>query len=276
MNISQSETLFLDIPGGRLSYDLTGPADGPLVVCLPGMGDLRSAYRFTTARLAAAGYRVAQLDVRGHGESSTGWGRYGSDACAEDALALIAHLGGPAVVVGHSATTASAIRAAASAPDRVTAIVLIAGFLNEVELNPVLKLAVAAVTRSALLWTRGFYAGLYKAAKPEDFPAYLRRLQANMGEPGRLAALRGLLADAREGNAAIPGVTCPTLIVMGTADPDFPDPAAEARAQEQALGPYASAVRVRLLDGAGHYPHAELPEQTAAAITGFLAEVVRA
>ena len=31
---------FLNVPGGRLAYEVVGPADGPLVVALPGMGDL--------------------------------------------------------------------------------------------------------------------------------------------------------------------------------------------------------------------------------------------
>ncbi|MGH3192240.1 MAG: hypothetical protein ACRDOL_34335 [Streptosporangiaceae bacterium] len=37
------------------------------------MGDTRNAYRFLVPPLAAAGYRSAAADLRGHGESSTGW-----------------------------------------------------------------------------------------------------------------------------------------------------------------------------------------------------------
>ncbi len=35
----------IERPGGRIAYRVTG--DGPLVVCIPGMGDLASSYRFT-------------------------------------------------------------------------------------------------------------------------------------------------------------------------------------------------------------------------------------
>ena len=37
-------TEFLDIPGGRIAYDVTG--SGPLVVLSHGIGDRRQAYRF--------------------------------------------------------------------------------------------------------------------------------------------------------------------------------------------------------------------------------------
>ena len=56
-------TEFLDMPGGRLAYDLTG--QGPLVVCVPGMGDIRATFRHLVPRLAQAGYRVATMDLRG-------------------------------------------------------------------------------------------------------------------------------------------------------------------------------------------------------------------
>jgi pimeloyl-ACP methyl ester carboxylesterase len=93
-------------------------------------------------------------------------------------------------------------------------------------------------------------------------PAYLLR------QPGRLAALRGMLAsDHAEDEARIDRVEAPALVVMGTRDPDFPDPRAEAELVAARLGG-----EVVLVDGAGHYPQAERPERTAEAIIAFLAE----
>ena len=40
---TDSTTRYLDRPSGRIAYSLLG--DGPLVICLPGMGDVRSVYR---------------------------------------------------------------------------------------------------------------------------------------------------------------------------------------------------------------------------------------
>ncbi|MCP9948775.1 alpha/beta hydrolase [Actinomadura madurae] len=85
-----SETRFLDLPGGRLAYDDTG--DGPLVVCLPSMLDLRSQYRFLRPLLLQAGYRVVTVDQRGMGETSATWPEYGSTPLAHDLMALLRHL----------------------------------------------------------------------------------------------------------------------------------------------------------------------------------------
>jgi pimeloyl-ACP methyl ester carboxylesterase len=54
---------------------------------------------------------------------------------------------------------------------------------------------------------------------------------------------------------------------MGTADPDFPDPASEAERTADALGGPAE---VLMVDDAGHYPHAEHPEVVSPAVRAFL------
>jgi pimeloyl-ACP methyl ester carboxylesterase len=52
---------------------------------------------------------------------------------------------------------------------------------------------------------------------------------------------------------------------MGSKDPDFKPPEAEAKWVANALrGTY------HLIDGAGHYPQAEMPEVTAPLILSFL------
>src|ERR1700749_5196416 len=127
-------TEYLGLAGGTIAYDVTG--SGPLMLQAHGMGDRRQAYRFLVPRLAQAGYRVANADLRGHGESSMGWKSVtGQDAItstdiAGDLLALIRHLGGPAVIVGHSISGGAATIAAAMEPELVSGIV---------EINPFTK-----------------------------------------------------------------------------------------------------------------------------------------
>ena len=69
---ANTSTALLSRPDGRIAYDATG--EGPLVVCVPGMGDVRSVYRFLAAALAQAGYRIATMDLRGHGGSDATFG----------------------------------------------------------------------------------------------------------------------------------------------------------------------------------------------------------
>jgi pimeloyl-ACP methyl ester carboxylesterase len=54
-------------------------------------------------------------------------------------------------------------------------------------------------------------------------------------------------------------------VVMGTADPDFKDPAAEAELVAERLRG-----RVVLVPGAGHYPQAEAPDVVGPAVAEFL------
>jgi pimeloyl-ACP methyl ester carboxylesterase len=70
--------------------------------------------------------------------------------------------------------------------------------------------------------------------------------------------------------ARVSKVVCPALVVMGTKDSDFPDPAAEAQWIADTLGGPA---RIEMIDGAGHYPMADTVDTTADVITAFLKEI---
>lgn len=124
-------TRFLAVGGGRIAYDDSG-GRRPLVLAIPGMGDLRSQYRALRPLLLQAGYRVVTMDVRGHGETSARWSDYSAHAVGRDALALIEHLdAGPAVILGNSFAAGSALWAAHDAPARVCAAVLLGPIVRD-------------------------------------------------------------------------------------------------------------------------------------------------
>src|SRR5215467_8675871 len=112
-------TDFLTIAGNTLAYDLTG--EGPLVVLAHGIGDSRHSYRFLAPALAAAGYCVANVDIRGCGDSSR-------TDIAGDLVAVVRHLGRPAVIIGHSISGGAATIAAATAPDLIAGVIELAPF----------------------------------------------------------------------------------------------------------------------------------------------------
>src|SRR4051794_41006639 len=88
-----SATQFLQLEEGQIAFDRTGR--GPVVLLVPGMGDLRSSYRFLAPSLAAQGYTVVTCDLRGHRESSASFSSYGDSETAGDIVALLEHLGEP-------------------------------------------------------------------------------------------------------------------------------------------------------------------------------------
>jgi pimeloyl-ACP methyl ester carboxylesterase len=281
MNISDAETtmdkqvLTLDRPEGRLGYDVIG--SGPLVVASPGLGDLRQTYRFLVVDLVAAGYRVATVDLRGHGGSSTGWPDYAETAIAEDLIALVEHLAPPgekAVLVANSYSGGAAVVAAARRPDLVAGLVLSGAFVRTVPQNMMQRFAGWLVTSTALgrrVWT-AYFPSLFPGSLPEDFAAYHAALKTNLAEPGRFPAVAAMAAaDHAAAEAALPKVTAPALVVMGEKDPDFPDPTAEAHLTAERLGGEAD---VNLVEGAGHYPHAERPAVVSPAVVDFLSRAL--
>jgi pimeloyl-ACP methyl ester carboxylesterase len=273
-------TQFLNVEAGTIAYDVSG--EGPLVVLAHGMGDSRQAFRFLTPALVQAGYRVAAMDLRGHGESSVGWASYTRTAIAGDLIALVKHLGGPAVLVGHSIAGGAVTIAAAQAPDLVTALVEIAPFTRKQEIK-LGDMRVAAYRRGATAlmgttilgstkqWAK--YLDLsYPGVKPADWDARLRQITAMLQEPGRMKVLQkmGTISPADAG-AQLTNVTRPALIVQGSLDPDWVSPQAEGEAIVAGLP--AGIGRLAMIDGAGHYPHVQFPEQTLAAVLPFLSGV---
>jgi pimeloyl-ACP methyl ester carboxylesterase len=83
-------TKYFQQENGKIAYDDTG--EGPLVVCVPSLGDVRGEYRFVIPQLVSAGYRVVSMDVRGHGETSIEWSDYTVAAIGKDVIALVREL----------------------------------------------------------------------------------------------------------------------------------------------------------------------------------------
>lgn len=279
--VETTMTEYLTVPGGRLAYELSGTS-GPLIVLAHGIGDSREAYRFVAPALVAAGYRVAATDLRGCGESSVGWASYSRTDIAGDLIALLDHLGGPAVLVGHSISGGAATIAAAKAPALVSAVVELAPFtrkqrpgLGDLRVarfrRGMLALAGTALFGSVRFWKR-YLEIAYPGPRPADWAARLRRIEAMLREPGRMAAMRLMgRSSPADAGAQLGNVRCPVLIVEGTLDPDWASPRAEGEAIVAALPPGLG--RLEMIPGAGHYPHVQFPTQVVAAILSFLDSV---
>jgi pimeloyl-ACP methyl ester carboxylesterase len=264
-------TRFLSVDGGRIAYDDTG-GNGPLILAIPGMGDLRSEYRLLRPALQGAGYRIVTMDVRGFGATSARWNDYSAHAVGRDALALLAHLNaGPAVLLGNSFAAGAALWAAHDAPTQVSGVVLLGPIVRDQ--NPswfgklALKVGFAGPWR-VWFWTT-YWDSLFPSFKPEDQAQVKAALTRNLREPGRMAALHAMISLSKSDTAAIVSQSrVPALVVMGSRDPDFPDAAAEAHW-------LAGELRCDslIVAGAGHYPHAEMPDRVAPELLSFLGGV---
>lgn len=269
------ETRYMMLPEGRIAYDDQGA--GPVVICMPGIGDIRAEYRLLTPRLVAAGFRVVTVDPRGQGETDARWPDYSVPAIAGDVLALARELrAGPVYLVGNSRAGGVAVWAAAEAPELVAGIALISPFARD-NIMPrwqerLMYIAMYAPLFSGpwgpAMWRR-YLTTLYPTGKPDDLAPYLARVEATMREPGRMRALLATLEPSTTSYGERLGrVTAPALIIFGTKDRDFASPVTEARTLAGMLGGLS---RVELIAGAGHYPHAEMAERVGPLVAGFLA-----
>lgn len=269
-NPTPPDTSFLRCDEGRIAYQVEGR--GPLVVLVPGMGDLRSSYRYLAPTLIAAGYSVASTDLRGHGDSDTSFTSYGDAATANDVISLITELGGPAVVVGNSLAAGAAVIAGAERPDLVAGLVLVGPFVRNPPTPPGMKTLFRLLTMppwGAAVW-KGYLSSLYAGAKPADFTEYRDQVVGRLRRPGYGMAFWRTVrqTDHAVAEARLADVVAPVLVMMGEQDPDFPDPGAEAAWIGETLQG-----KVVMVPEAGHYPQSQQSELTASAVLDFLKEV---
>lgn len=103
------DTKYLKRVQGTLAYGDYGGGGAP-VLMLPGLGALRSEFRYLGPRLVASGYRAFAVDLRGHGESSVPWPVYDIPSIGGDIVGMLEYLGaGPACVVGASFSAGAAV-----------------------------------------------------------------------------------------------------------------------------------------------------------------------
>jgi pimeloyl-ACP methyl ester carboxylesterase len=262
---------YFSVDGYRIAAEVRG--SGPLVVCSPGMGDTRDAYGPLADGLVAAGFRVALLDLRGHGDSDTGFPRYGDEATAHDLLAAIDAFGdGPAFVAGASMSAAAAVIAAGRRPDAVAGVLLFGPFVRNGAGKAAQLGLRALLTRpwGPTVWR--LYAAKLWPGLGDQARARAARTKELLTRPGRWAAFQATARTDHDVVAPwIPQVTAPSLVVMGEADPDWKDPRAEAEWIAQQLGS-----EVLMVPGVGHAPMLEAPDVVTPRVVAFLEGAVDA
>jgi pimeloyl-ACP methyl ester carboxylesterase len=268
-----SSQFFVQRPDGRLAYDVTG-TDGPLVICVPGMGELRQSYRFLVTRLAERGCRVAAMDIRGHGDSDATFSTYDDVALASDILALIDELGEPAFVVGNSMGAGAGVIAAAEAPQQIRGLALLGPFVRDPEGSGLQKLLFRVLLTKP--WGPAAFMSYYPqwlpGPKPEGYAEHRTRVRENLRRPGHWKAfVQTTRTSHAPAEQRLPEVQTPTVVVMGGADVDWKDPAAEASWIGTALR-----AEVVMVPEIGHYPQVQAPDVTAAAVGRLIDSVSHA
>jgi pimeloyl-ACP methyl ester carboxylesterase len=280
---------FVQLPHLRLHYVEAG--HGPLVILLHGFPETWWSWRYQVQPLVDAGFRVIAPDLRGFGETDK-HGPFDLDTTAGDVCALIESLAEKkARIVGHDWGGGLAWHLAAKRGEFVERLVVLNCPHPSVMRKALLtKPSLGQLRRS---WYMFFFqlpglpewlltkndaeivAKMLKAASmdrahftEEDVRPFRDAIQ----RPGAASAMLGWYRAAIGQGLAHPTkspsdglITADTLLVWGKADPaldyDVLVPGTEA---------YAPKLKVKQIEGAGHFVHAERPDAVNPILRDFL------
>ncbi|WP_088290666.1 alpha/beta fold hydrolase [Kineosporia sp. A_224] len=300
MSVDSSEVLvdgpwrhrFVAANGSRFHVAETG--DGPLVLLLHGFPQFWWAWRHQLPALAAAGYRVAAMDLRGYGASDKPPRGYDTMTTAADVAGVVRSLGeSDAVIVGHDwggwvawsmpglsprVTRAVAVVSAAHPlllrPYFATALVrgaderaAAAAVLSfQVPMLPERRLAHGTEVRDLLTAWGG--PGYPDAATLER---YERAMQVPFVAHTSLEYLRWALRSRyrRDGRRFAAGVDVPIevpVLALAGADDRFVPAGAVERSRQWVAGPWTHEV----VPGAGHFLPEEAPDTVTQALLTWL------
>lgn len=220
-----------DLPGGRTWYRWSGPAEGPVVVCVHGLTTPSCVWDDIARQLAGQGARVLVYDLFGRGYSDRPPGIQDSAFFIRQLADLLARLEirDPVTLMGYSMGGAIVPAFAAAHPERVARMVLIA----PVGMGHDLGRLCAAAARLPLAgdWLmRAVYPFHHLRAIGEDAeapPAIRRTQRAELRYRGFLgsvlASLRGLLAEPMEAvHQAVARAGIPALVIWARQDRVIP------------------------------------------------------
>src|SRR5579884_1786545 len=260
---SISEVKFVPVLDGQLAYEVAG--NGPVVLCLPSLGDTRREYERLAPELAESGYRVITTDLRGMGQSRGNFKSHSLRDLVNDIQAILdAEQVKEAFLLGCSVSGASAGLFAIEHPAHVSGLVLFSPIMRT---GPLLtRLLLVSMLRipglGRMVW--GSYFKTLYPAKPLE-QDYMEHIQTTLRQPGAMKSVADMCMTPRIDNQ-IAQIRVPTLIYLGTRDPDFKDVRQEA---ERLKGELPQA-QVIVLEGAGHYPQREFSDRVAPEVVQWL------
>jgi pimeloyl-ACP methyl ester carboxylesterase len=276
---------YATVNGVRLHYVETG--EGPLVVLLHGFPEFWWTWRHQIPVLAAAGFRVVALDMRGYAESDKPprWQDYRMEILAADIAALITELGEErAHVVGHDWGAAVAWGVATFHPEQVDRLAVL-NVPHPERMLHTLQTSFGQLRRSwymfffqipwlperLMRWGgRRTFENLYKEAKPGAYTAEdVARSEAALLGPdglrGPINYYRAVLRQSpRRAKAQFKPIPAPTLVIWGEQDRHL---MAKMADPDPRLVPD---VRVERLPDASHWVQHDEPERVNALLVEHL------
>ena len=258
---------FARINGTLLHYRLEGRAGAPALVFVNSLGTDARIWDEVIAALSRS-WLCLSYDKRGHGLSDAPQGEYSLDDHLDDLAGLLDHVGiGRPVVIGVSIGGLIAQGLALRAPERVAGLVLCctaprmgdaatwSARIDTARNEGLAPLADPVMER--------WFSPAFRAGRSTDLVGWRNLFLRTdpLGYANTCATLRDTDLTAR-----IPQIAAPTLILAG--DADLAAPLDLVRNCTAIPGS-----RLEIIQGAGHIPSIEQPDELVGLVLDFLKEV---
>lgn len=208
--------------GARIYWRAYGTPGAMPLVLLHSIGTDMGIYDLV-APLLEPHFRMARIDLRGHGASDATEGEYTLEMLSRDVLAVMDDAGfGKAIVCGTSLGGMIAMELAGLTPERASGLVLAN---TSAQMSPALWPERIATVRSSGMaavadgWASRHFSEAFMLANPARVASHAAHIEtmSPVGYAGNAAAIRDMDVFAK-----LPRIVAPTLVIGGDLDAATP------------------------------------------------------
>lgn len=272
---SDSSSKIINLQDGYVNYELSGPANGPLVVLVHGVSGPMAVWDKVVEPLRQSGFQVLRFDLYGRGASERINSNYDLNLYVNELTHLLQdlQLSSPIILVGSSMGAIISTAFTLKNPNRVRKIVLIGPGGFPLKTPPLAKLINTPYIGNSLVKYLGEKVILQQNRRyfyrPEYFSNFLANFKVQLEIPGSVAAifsttknvpLQNFLTQYEE----LGSLGIPVQIIWGEQDVSFPF---ENHTKLLSVIPSADFVPVK---EAAHLPQYEQPQTVSDNLMRFL------
>ena len=275
---------YIEVNGMKFAYLEKGT--GPLVLCYHGFPDSAYSFESLLSTLANSGYRAIAPFLRGYSPTDIPVNKdYTAQALGEDIISLIDAFGEKeAILIGHDWGAVASYAAAELAPSRIKKLIILSiPHFRVIKFKPVwwlmcLLFQIPSVAEWVVRYNNyRFINKLYDHACHKKKPSEkdLAPIKNSLAADGGLSAIIGYYRALQfnfsfKNTLSVPEALnrktkVPCLAITGNQDPAY-----DSSIFERTYEAFEESYKVIYLDGVGHFPLRECPEEVTDEILEFL------
>ncbi|OMJ18979.1 hypothetical protein AYI70_g5021 [Smittium culicis] len=275
----------LDVPNsdgtvGKLYVEDSGeyPNSKGTLVCIPGIGDIRMTYRIFANEYVKKNYRLIVSDIRGFGDSSSGFTDYTPELVASDITKIISEkkIEDNIVLVGNSLAAGSCLLVASKNNPAIKGVMMFGPLVHDMLSDKV----VSPFTYPFLTgpWGKYFWFSFQKLlfakkVKPEGYVEHMSLVKKNFVETEATTTLaRFFRATKKNVEKSMSKVVVPTLAIYGENDWEYISPSAEKSWLDKKFE-HNPKYESHMIPNTGNYPQLESFEETLRIVEPFLKKI---